>query len=201
MFSLLYGFWRYLFQKDEYYILILGLDNAGKTTFLEQTKISMNPNYRGLNLMKISCTVGLNIGKIDNNGVILNFWDLGGQSELQCLWDKYYAESHAIIYVVDSSDQQRLDESKRAFEKMIENESLKGTPLLFVANKQDVSCMPITRIMDEFRLETIISAAQRDFHFVAVSALKGDGIKESIDWIIETVKKNSVFKPPINVTE
>lgn len=88
MFSLLYGFWRYLFQKDEYYILILGLDNAGKTTFLEQTKISMNPNYRGLNLMKISCTVGLNIGKIDNNGVILNFWDLGGQSELQCLWDK-----------------------------------------------------------------------------------------------------------------
>lgn len=142
MFSLLYGFWRYLFQKDEYYVLILGLDNAGKTTFLEQTKISMNPGYKGLNLMKISCTVGLNIGKIDSDGVVLNFWDLGGQSELQCLWDKvyigivenhylildfffsfiqYYAESHAIIYVVDSSDHERLDESKQAFGKPIDS--------------------------------------------------------------------------------
>ena len=25
------GFWKYLFQKDEYSVLILGLDNAGKT--------------------------------------------------------------------------------------------------------------------------------------------------------------------------
>lgn len=88
MFSLLYGFWQYMFQKDEYYVLILGLDNAGKTTFLEQAKASLNPNYKTLNLSKISCTVGLNIGKIVSEGVVLNFWDLGGQSELQCLWDK-----------------------------------------------------------------------------------------------------------------
>lgn len=88
MFSLLYGFWQFMFQKDEYYVLILGLDNAGKTTFLEQAKASLNPNYKTLNLTKISCTVGLNIGKIASEGVVLNFWDLGGQSELQCLWDK-----------------------------------------------------------------------------------------------------------------
>ena len=31
MFTLLSGLWRYIFQKDEYYILILGLDNVGKT--------------------------------------------------------------------------------------------------------------------------------------------------------------------------
>ena len=31
MFTLLSGLWRYMFQKDEYYILILGLDNVGKT--------------------------------------------------------------------------------------------------------------------------------------------------------------------------
>ncbi|XP_017494061.1 PREDICTED: ADP-ribosylation factor-related protein 1-like, partial [Rhagoletis zephyria] len=138
MFSLLYGFWQYMFQKDEYYVLILGLDNAGKTTFLEQAKASLNPNYKTLNLSKISCTVGLNIGKIVSEGVVLNFWDLGGQSELQCLWDKYYAESHAIIYVVDSSDTERIQESKAAFDKLIHNDALKELPLLFVANKQDV---------------------------------------------------------------
>ncbi|WAR23619.1 ARFRP-like protein [Mya arenaria] len=55
------------------------------------------------------------VGTIVTSGVKLKFWDLGGQEELQSLWDKYYAESHAIIYVVDSSDKERIDESKEAF--------------------------------------------------------------------------------------
>lgn len=68
----------------------------------------MNPN-------KITTTVGLNIGEITVAGVKLNFWDLGGQEELQSLWDKYYAESHAVIFVVDSSDRERIPESKEVF--------------------------------------------------------------------------------------
>ena len=31
MYTLLSGLWKYAFQKDEFFILILGLDNAGKT--------------------------------------------------------------------------------------------------------------------------------------------------------------------------
>lgn len=31
MFTLLRGLWKYFFRKDEYYVVILGLDNAGKT--------------------------------------------------------------------------------------------------------------------------------------------------------------------------
>lgn len=68
----------------------------------------MNPNY-------ITTTVGLNIGQIDTNGIRLSFWDLGGQQELQSLWDKYYQESHAIIYVIDSNDRERMNESKEVF--------------------------------------------------------------------------------------
>lgn len=90
MFSLLYGFWKYYFRREEYFVLILGLDNAGKTTFLEQSKTKLNKNYKGANLTKITATVGLNIGRIDTDGVILNFWDLGGQTELQTLWDKVW---------------------------------------------------------------------------------------------------------------
>lgn len=70
----------------------------------------MNPKY-------ITTTVGLNIGQIDIYGVRLNFWDLGGQSELQSLWDKYYQESHGVIYVIDSNDRSRMDESKAVFGK------------------------------------------------------------------------------------
>ncbi|CAG6020504.1 unnamed protein product [Menidia menidia] len=70
MYTLLSGLYKYMFQKDEYCVLILGLDNAGKTvclfrrtwplTFLEQTKTKFSKNYKGMNLSKITSTVGLN---------------------------------------------------------------------------------------------------------------------------------------------
>ncbi|VVC95351.1 unnamed protein product [Leptidea sinapis] len=116
MYSLLHGFYKYVIQKDEYCVLILGLDNAGKTTYLEATKTKYNKKYTAMNPSRITTTVGLNIGKIDVDGVRLNFWDLGGQQELQSLWDKYYAECHAVIYIVDSSDRERVSESKETFE-------------------------------------------------------------------------------------
>ena len=68
----------------------------------------------------------------------LNFWDLGGQTELQALWDKYYSECHAIIYTVDSNDRERIDESKRCFDAMISNANINNVPLLVLANKQDL---------------------------------------------------------------
>lgn len=68
-----------------------------------------------MNPAKITTTVGLNIATIDTDGVRLNFWDLGGQHDLQSLWDKYYQECHAVIYVIDSNDRERMDETKLVF--------------------------------------------------------------------------------------
>jgi hypothetical protein len=45
-------------------------------------------------------------------------------------------ECHAVIYVVDTSDRERIPESKQAFLKMIHNENVRGVPLLVAANKQ-----------------------------------------------------------------
>ena len=57
-------------------------------------KLAKDHNHGGLRLHSVwnfpLVQVGLNLGKIDTNGVRLNFWDLGGQEELQALWDKYY---------------------------------------------------------------------------------------------------------------
>ncbi|KAJ0068282.1 hypothetical protein NL108_004679, partial [Boleophthalmus pectinirostris] len=143
-------------------------------TFLEQTKTKFSKNYKGMNLSKITTTVGLNskldhnlmwspndcvlilghcftVGTIDVGKARLMFWDLGGQEELQSLWDKYYAESHGVIYVIDSTDEERLSESKEAFEKMISSEALEGVPLLVLANKQDVpNCLSVPDIKTAF---------------------------------------------------
>lgn len=67
------------------------------------------------------------------------------------MWDKYYSESHSIIYVVDSSCRERLQESRRSFEKMIDNDALFGVPLLIIANKQDIAeAATVTEVSKEY---------------------------------------------------
>ncbi|KAL4714103.1 hypothetical protein ACJJTC_008457 [Scirpophaga incertulas] len=198
MYTLLYGCYKYYTQKDEYCVLILGLDNAGKTTYLEATKTKFTKNYIPMNPNRITTTVGLNIGKIDVEGVELSFWDLGGQQELQSLWDKYYAECHAVIYIVDSSDRERVSESKETFDRMIASEHLAGVPLLVLANKQDIpDCMGVHTVKPIFNQNAHLIGA-RDIMLMATSALNGDGVDEGIRWLVECIKRNKIDRPPRN---
>ena len=80
--------------------------DAGKTTLLERLK-TIYTDFPGLEADKILPTVGLNVGRLEAMKSALMFWDLGGQTGLRSIWDKYYLESHAIIYVVDASAPQR----------------------------------------------------------------------------------------------
>ncbi|KAI1233442.1 ADP-ribosylation factor-related protein 1, partial [Lamprotornis superbus] len=163
MYTLLSGLYKYMFQRDEYCVLILGLDNAGKTTFLEQTKTRFNKNYKGMSLSKITTT--------------------------------YYAESHGVIYVIDSTDEERLSESKRAFEKMITSEALEGVPILVLANKQDVeTCLSIPDIKTAFS-DCINKIGKRDCLTQACSALTGKGVNEGIEWMVKCVVRN-IHRPP-----
>ena len=122
--------------------------------------------------------------------------DLGGQTELQSLWNKYYAESHGIIYMIDSTDRARLEESWIAFDKMIQDEQLTGLPLLVTCNKQDLSdCMTVPEIKKQFNK----SAAQigiRNCMATATSAITGEGVHEGINWMKECVESNAANRPP-----
>ena len=69
MYTLLSGLYNHITQKDDFYILILGLDNAGKTTFLECAKAKFTKDYNGIKPSKITSTVGLNIGQIEMKGI------------------------------------------------------------------------------------------------------------------------------------
>lgn len=192
---MLSGLWKYLFQKDEYCILILGLDNAGKSTLLEQIKRIYGNNYSGLAFEKIKATIGLNIGKITMNHVKLIFWDLGGQQELRSLWDKYYEECHGVIYVIDSSDERRLEESHVTFETVMHDSHIEGTPLLILANKQDLQgSLDVETVKNAFDGNSS-SIGQRDYYIQPTSALTGDGISDGISWLVQRVTGN-LDRPP-----
>lgn len=106
---------------------------------------------------KISPTVGLNIGRMQVDRTKLIFWDLGGSKALRSLWEKYYAEAHGLLYVVDASDPARFDESRDVLRQLRNNPDLAGIPLLVFANKQ-VRAMPGARMLRSTRPPTWMTA-------------------------------------------
>ncbi|CAA6668591.1 unnamed protein product [Spirodela intermedia] len=187
MFSLFYGLWKYIFSKTEFHVLILGIDKAGKTTLLEKLK-SLYSNSEGLPSDRIVPTVGLNIGRIEVANAKLVFWDLGGQVGLRTIWEKYYEEAHAVIYVIDAACPSRFEDSKSALEKILRHEDLRGAPVLILANKQDLSgatsAEEVARYLDLKELD------DRLYMFEAVSAHEGMGIKAATEWLVGVIERS-----------
>lgn len=176
-----------MFTKMEFHVLILGIDKSGKTTLLEKLK-SQYSNTEGLPPDRIVPTVGLNIGRIEVSNTKLAFWDLGGQLGLRSIWEKYYDEAHAVIYVVDAACTSRFEDSKSALEKVLQHEDLQGAPVLILANKQDleeaVSTDELSQYLDIKKLD------ERDYKFQAVSAFDGLGIKEGVNWLVDAMERS-----------
>ena len=53
--------------------------------------------------------------RIKFRGAQIIFWDLGGQTKMRSMWEKYYLEANAVVYVIDAVDEGRLEEAKNAF--------------------------------------------------------------------------------------
>ncbi|EYE98816.1 ADP-ribosylation factor family protein [Aspergillus ruber CBS 135680] len=107
MYHLAKSLYLYATSKEEYSVLLLGLDNAGKTTLLSQIKSLYQPRPDGApapNPGKTVPTVGQNVANISLPDMYLKIWDVGGQISMRGLWQSYYTSCHAIIFVVDSAD-------------------------------------------------------------------------------------------------
>ncbi|EEQ28583.1 ADP-ribosylation factor protein 3 [Microsporum canis] len=107
MYHLAKSLYQYVTSKEEYSILLLGLDNAGKTTLLSQIKALFIPAADGQTQQvpaKTVPTVGQNVSTISLPDMYLKIWDIGGQISMRGLWQSYYSSCHAIVFVVDSAD-------------------------------------------------------------------------------------------------
>ena len=57
-------------------------------------------------------TIGFNIETLKYKNVSFDLWDLGGGDKLRPLFVHYYENMTGLIYVIDSSDLERLKQSK-----------------------------------------------------------------------------------------
>ena len=113
-------------SRNNFKIIILGIQNAGKTTILYRLSIGQ--------LVKTTPTIGSNVEEISYNNVKLQAWDLSGQESTRSVWNEYFINTDAIIYVIDTHDE-TYDDSKDQFYKLLKNDALKNAIILLILEK------------------------------------------------------------------
>ena len=129
------------FDKKEARILMLGLDAAGKTTILFKLKLG--------EVVQSIPTIGFNVETVDYKKIKFNVWDVGGQDKIRPMWKHYYQNADGLIFVVDSSDRNRINKAREELQKMLAEDDLKNTILLVFANKQDLGVMDVQEVIDQ----------------------------------------------------
>ena len=167
-----------VFGSKEIRILILGLDGAGKTTILYRLQVG--------EVVTTIPTIGFNVESVTYKNLKFQVWDLGGQTSIRPYWRCYYANTDAVIYVVDSQDKDRVGISKQELLAMLEEDELKKSILCVFANKQDMEgAMTATEVSNALGLSALKT---RTWSIFKTSALKGDGLEEAMDWLVDAIK-------------
>lgn len=173
--------WSMWFGNKEYKIVMVGLDNAGKTTILYKLHLG--------EVVQATATVGSNVELVRFKNIQLEIWDLGGQQNLRPFWGTYFKGTDAVIMVVDSTDRARVGVTKSELFNLLESDELAQTPILVFANKQDLrDAMNVEELTQSLQLHSI---RNHDWHIQACCALTGEGLLDGINWIYQRTKGNA----------
>lgn len=165
-------------KEKEMRILMVGLDNAGKTTIVKR--------INGEDTSGVSPTLGFNIKTMQYKSFRLNIWDVGGQKTLRSYWRNYYEQTDGLVWVVDSSDLRRLDDCKEELHNLLKEERLSGASLLVFANKQDIrGAINPADIAKILNLEVMDNS--RNWQIVGCSAITGEGLLSGFDWLVSDI--------------
>lgn len=225
MFHLALSLYTQYTRREQYNILILGLDNAGKTTFLEHVrllypqpnealetrkkKVQEEDTTKIIKSKRILPTVGQNTTTIKfkssstaASNVNLKFWDLGGQKSLRSMWSRYYRSCHGIIFVIDSTDTERFQECYDTLMEISNDTtwSMDGNssvPILMLANKQDLpQAVDLVALKTGVFIDVVSSLEATDLKLLPVSVIENQGLRESLEWLVTRLVYNKGNRAP-----
>ena len=167
-----------LFGTPEYRMLIVGLDASGKTTILYRLKLN--------EIVQTIPTIGFNVETVVYNNTSLTIWDVGGCDKIRPLIRHYFQNTQALIFVVDSHDNERLGETTDELWRMLSEDELREAPILIYLNKIDIpNGLKQEYVIEKMRLNSI---RNRQWFLQPCSACAGDGLYEGLNWLIRAVK-------------
>lgn len=170
-------------NNKEVYLVILGLDNAGKTTTTRSIK--------GVSSDLVAPTIGFDRIEFAIDRFNVNLYDLGGGRTIRDIWQTYFAEVHGVIFVVDSSAPDRLEECHNVLNKIFSHPSICGKPVLLLANKQDIEeAMDEADLIDALELDILANEyrcpcrLERCCALLAPGKKLDKGIRTGLRWLL-----------------
>ncbi|XP_027279881.1 putative ADP-ribosylation factor-like protein 5C [Cricetulus griseus] len=161
-----------IFGSQEHKVIIVELDNAGKTTIL----------YQFLTNEVHTCfTIGSNVEEVALQKIHFFMRDLGGQEALLSIWDTHYSNTEFVILVIDSTDRNRLLTTWEELYKMLALKALQDASVLIFANKQDVKDSMTTADISKFL--TLTAIKDHPWHIQGYCALTGEGLPAGLRWM------------------
>ncbi|XP_023768549.1 ADP-ribosylation factor 1-like [Lactuca sativa] len=168
---------KQVLAKRNIKILMLGLDDSGKTTILYKLKLG--------DFVATVPTIGFNVESVEYKNIRFNVWDLGGQDMIRPLWRHYYRNTHVLIFVVDSNNKRRIYQARNELHRLINEDELSDATILIFANKQDLpGAMHVSEVAEKLKLHTI---SQRRWHIQSTCAKTGQGLNEGLMWLTNNI--------------
>merc|ERR1711879_387905 len=126
-------------------------------------------------------TIGFNVETVEYKNISFTVWDIGGQDKIRKLWRYYYQGTDAAIFIIDSSDHDRIEDAREELFRMLDDDEMRDAALLVFANKQDLpGAMDASQVAEKLGLHKL---RNRQWFIQSASATKGDGLIDGLDWL------------------
>jgi ADP-ribosylation factor-like protein 6 len=175
-------------------ILVVGLDNSGKTTVIAWLKATSgkaaSAKAAGAAVpLEVVPTVGFQLEEFARGAFNFKVFDMSGQSRYRELWGSYFREAQGVLFVVDASDRLRMAVAKDELRLVLLHEHVAhrvdGLPFAFLANKMDLG-----GAVDSVELAALLGVNEGFAHpwlMVPTCANTGEGIEQALTWLTEKV--------------
>ena len=170
-------------------VLIIGDSTVGKTSILSRfTEGTFSPNYLA--------TVGLDFFTKDeyfNNKIVrIKIWDTAGQERYKALTQGFFRNAHGILIVYDVTNSETFDNLKYWVQSIHTHLGEKGNvKVIIIGNKIDLK--------REIKKEDAQKYAEENgYKYFETSALSGEGIEESIKYLVQQVLESQAKNQEAN---
>lgn len=178
---------RFIIPPHQVNILIVGLDNSGKTSIIERMKLQSGKVPKGGMPQEVTPTVGFSVDEFSKGSLSFTVFDMSGAGRYRNLWERHFREAAAVVFVVDSADKLRLCVAKDELDAMLESSELLGKPFLVFANKMDQAhALSPVDVAQGLSLDEIEA---HPWQIVPSNALDGSGLQEGLDWLANFLNK------------
>ncbi|XP_064630871.1 ADP-ribosylation factor-like protein 3 [Lineus longissimus] len=166
-------------------LLVLGLDNVGKSSFLScmgGKDLTAKPNP----------TEGFNVVCVQTEKISFNTWEIGGSEKVRQYWTNFVDDTDVLVFIVDSSDRDRLEEAAGELMNLLSDKRLHHVPAVILANKQDIpDALSPTQVLEGLCLSEA-TIKKHKIHVVGTQVPwdgKKKGVKEAEHFIFNAIHR------------